>query len=116
MPAEYRFLYRTAIAIPIWQLHRDPQSFADPLVYRPERFLPGAPAIPRGAFLPFGAGPHFCLGQHFASVEMALVAAELIRHYDLSLDDGMQLPEPVVDLALKPKTPMRVRFTRCAAG
>lgn len=104
------------IAIPIWQLHRDPRSFADPLVYRPERFLPGAPPIPRGAFLPFGAGPHFCLGQHFASVEMALVAAELIRHYDLSLDDGVQLPEPVVDLALKPKTPMQVRFTRWAAG
>ncbi|MCU0755466.1 MAG: cytochrome P450 [Xanthomonadales bacterium] len=99
------------IAVPIWSLHRDPRSFPDPEAFRPERFLPGAPAIPRGAYMPFGAGPHFCLGQHFASVEMALVAAELICHYDLSLDAGVQLPEPCVDLALKPKTPMRVRFT-----
>jgi cytochrome P450 len=102
----------TLVVIPIWHLHHDARSFVDPESFRPERFLPDATPIRRGAFMPFGAGPHFCLGQHFATVEMALIAAAIIWQYDLSLDEGATLPAPVVDLALKPKTVVRVRFTR----
>jgi hypothetical protein len=43
---------------------------------------------------------------------MALIAARLVQDFDLALEEGMLLPEPVVDVALKPKTTMRVRFTR----
>jgi cytochrome P450 len=112
----------TLVVISIWHLHHDARSFPEPDVFRPERFLPGAPAIPRSAYLPFGAGPHFCLGQHFATVEMALIAAQLMRQFELSLEEDTVLPEPILDLALKPKTPLRVRFTRrqsstaCAAA
>ena len=106
----------TLAVIPIWQLHHDPRSFAEPEVYRPERFMPGAPDIPRGAYLPFGAGPHFCLGQHFATVEMALIAAHLIQNFDFALAEGTTLPEPVVDLALKPKSGLQVKFTRRQAA
>ena len=102
----------TLAVVPIWHLHHDPRSFAEPDAFRPERFLPGAPGIPRSAYLPFGAGPHFCLGQHFAGIEMALIAAHIVENFDLSLETGAVLPEPAVDIALKPKTPMRVRFTR----
>jgi cytochrome P450 len=102
----------TLVVVPIWNLHRDGRSFAEPEAFRPDRFMPDAPAIPRSAFMPFGAGPHFCLGQHFASIEMALIAARLVQDFDLALEEGMLLPEPVVDVALKPKTTMRVRFTR----
>ncbi|MBK8068621.1 MAG: cytochrome P450 [Rhodanobacteraceae bacterium] len=102
----------TLVATPIWQMHRDERYFANPEKFAPERFLPDAPAIPRGAFMPFGAGPRFCLGQQFASVEMALIAGHLVRHFELALESGDQLPEPFVDLALKPKTPLKVRFLR----
>jgi hypothetical protein len=49
----------TLAVILIWQMHRDPRWFPDPECYRPERFMPGAPPIPRGAFMPFGAGHIF---------------------------------------------------------
>jgi cytochrome P450 len=62
--------------------------------------------------MPFGTGPRFCLGQQFASVEIALIAAHLVRHFDFALDGADSLPEPFVDLALKPKTPLRARFQR----
>lgn len=106
----------TLVVIPIWNLHRDPRSFAEPDQFCPERFMPGAPPIPRSAYMPFGAGPHFCLGQHFASIEMALIADRIVQDFDLALDEGTTLPEPVVDVALKPKTTMRVRFTRRVAS
>lgn len=102
----------TLCVVPIWHLHHDPRSFAEPSAFRPERFMPGAPSIPRSAYLPFGAGPHFCLGQHFASIEMALIAAHIVQNFDLCLEDGAVLPEPAVDIALKPKTALRVRFRR----
>jgi len=100
------------VVVPIWHLHHDPRSFSAPNTFHPERFMPGAPSIPRSAYLPFGAGPHFCLGQHFATIEMALIAAHLVENFDLSLEEGAALPEPVVDIALKPKTTLRVRFAR----
>lgn len=102
----------TLVVIPIWQLHRDARSFPAPLEFRPERFMPNADPIPRSAYMPFGAGPHFCLGQHFALIEMALVAAYLIKHFDLALPLGTKLPDPTVDVALKPKTPLLVQVTR----
>jgi cytochrome P450 len=102
------------VAIPIWNIHHDERWFAQPETFIPERFMPGAEEIPRGAFLPFGAGPHFCLGQHFATAELALIAAQLIRHYDLSLDPGVALPNAVIDLSLKPQPRLFVRFTRRA--
>ena len=102
----------TLVVVPIWNLHHDARSFAEPETFRPERFTPDAAPIPRSAYMPFGAGPHFCLGQHFASMEMALIAAHIVQHFDLALEPGAVLPEPVVDVALKPKTTMLVRFTR----
>jgi cytochrome P450 len=82
------------------------------MAFRPDRFMPGAPSFPRGAYMPFGAGPHVCLGQHFAAIEMALIAARLLTEFDFAFASGHSLPEPIVDLVLKPKTRMRVQFKR----
>lgn len=49
-----------------------------------------------------------------ATVEMALVAAHVIERLDLALADRDALPEPVIDLALKPKQHLRLRFTKRA--
>lgn len=106
-------LARNALVIvPIWSMHRDPRWFPDSEAFKPERFFPDAADIPRGAFMPFSVGPHFCLGQQFAMVEMAVIAARLVRQFDLSLPEGGALPAPVVDLVLKPATPLNVCFKR----
>lgn len=104
------------VVVPIWHLHRDPRSFAQADEFQPERFLPGAADVPRSAYMPFGAGPHFCLGQHFATVEMALVAAHIVQNFDWGLEPGAVLPAPIVDVALKPATTLRVNFTRRQAN
>ncbi|HEX6759301.1 MAG TPA: cytochrome P450 [Propionibacteriaceae bacterium] len=75
-------------------LHRDPRWWAEPEQFRPERWLrrvPGkavrfdskSPGQPRGAYLPFGAGPRMCIGEQFAWSEAATMLAELGRAWRL---------------------------------
>jgi cytochrome P450 len=68
-----------------WVLHRHRRWWREPDAFVPERFLPGAPAIDRFAYLPFGVGPRVCIGAHFALTEATLVLAELLRSFRIEL-------------------------------
>ncbi len=89
-----------------WVLHRDERLFAQAQTFRPERFLDDALPIPKGAWMPFGAGPRVCLGQHFAMLEMTLLSAMLLQRFSLSLPDGAAPCEPELHVTLRPKTPV----------
>lgn len=52
--------------------NRDEAVFADPFTFDIDR--------PRIASLTFGAGPHVCLGQHLARLEMRVLWEELLPH------------------------------------
>ncbi|MGH4021631.1 MAG: cytochrome P450 [Pseudonocardiaceae bacterium] len=62
-------------------LHLDERHFADAEEFRPERFTHGRPAP--YTWLPFGGGARRCLGATFASVEMRVVLAEVLRRVEL---------------------------------
>ncbi len=66
------------VAINPLGMHRRPDYFADPLVFRSDRFV-GEPTWPRAAFQPFGAGARSCIGNHFALMEATLVLALMAR-------------------------------------
>jgi cytochrome P450 len=70
----------TLVIVSPWLLHRRADVFADPGRFDPGRFVgDGARSLPRGAYLPFGAGPRLCIGRDFALVESVLVLACLLR-------------------------------------
>jgi cytochrome P450 len=80
-----------------WVLHRHRRLWADPDAFDPARFLPGGPAVPRFAYLPFGAGPRVCIGAHFALTEATLALAKLVTRFRISLPEGTAiLPAAVV--------------------
>jgi cytochrome P450 len=93
-------------------MHRDARSFPEPEAFRPERFTADAPALPRGAWMPFGTGPRVCIGQHFAMLEMTLLCAMLLQRYALSAEPGIATPQAEFNVTLRPNQPVRVRFTR----
>lgn len=101
-----------SVNVPVWHVQHDGRWFADPEQFLPERFMPKAPEIPRGAYIPFGHGPRVCIGQHLAMIEMALIASLLLREFDLALVDGQSLPRPKIDMVLKPEKTLSVSFTR----
>ena len=74
--------------------------------------MPGAPDIPRGAYMPFGGGPRVCIGQHFAMIEMTLIAALLLREFDLQFSNGQGLAKATIEMILKPEKTLMVDFIR----
>ncbi len=98
-----------------WVLHHDERWFDQPQAFRPERFMDGAPPIPKGAWMPFGAGPRVCLGQHFAMVEMTLLSAMLLQRFTLELPEGAAPCEPELHVTLRPKQSVQLRLRRIAA-
>ncbi|MEQ1504633.1 MAG: cytochrome P450 [Myxococcota bacterium] len=83
----------THLWIAQWLTHRDPRWFADPLAFRPERWLDGTleRSVPDGAFFPFGAGPRVCIGKRFAELEAIVVLAAIARRYAVRLAPGEAL-------------------------
>jgi cytochrome P450 len=60
----------------IYLLHHDPQLYATPSAFRPERFLPGAPEPSH--WLPWGGGRKRCPGHRLATLELqTLIRATL---------------------------------------
>lgn len=94
-----------------WLLHRDPAAFPEPEAFKPERFL-AEDGPPRGAYLPFGIGPRVCLGQHFATLEMSLLAAMVLQRANLSCVAGA--PEPIAEMnvTLRPREAIRLMCQR----
>ncbi|MBL8278763.1 MAG: cytochrome P450 [Pelomonas sp.] len=113
--AGVRLPARALVRVTPWLLHRDPRWWPEAEAFRPERFLPGAPhEIPRGAYIPFGLGPRVCLGQHFAVLEMTLIAALVLQRFTLS-PVGSTPPKPRMAVTLRPEGGMRLRLARRGA-
>ncbi len=68
-------------------MHHNPKFWPEPQVYKPERFLAGAPEIKEFTFLPFIGGPRNCLGQFLSLLESKIVLSILLKRYDFELVD-----------------------------
>ncbi|HEX4226056.1 MAG TPA: cytochrome P450 [Pseudonocardiaceae bacterium] len=65
-------------------LHHDPRNFPDPDRFDPDRWSPERIGeIPKGAYVPFGAGARQCIGNAFAQTEIALTAATIAARWRL---------------------------------
>jgi cytochrome P450 len=61
-------------------MHRRADIFSNPDTFDPDRFSPDREKLlPRWAYIPFGAGPRVCIGNHFATLEAHLVLATLLQ-------------------------------------
>jgi cytochrome P450 len=97
------------VTIPFFVAQGDARWFPQPERFDPARFDPHtARQLPRGAYIPFGAGPRVCIGNAFASMEMALVLAMLVQRFTLAPAPGQAAPEPRMQVTLRPAGGLRL--------
>lgn len=99
----------TLAILSAYTLHRRPDYYPDPRAFRPERFAGDQEKrLPRFAYLPFGAGAHVCIGNHFALMEAQLVLAAWLQARDLRLVSTRPV-RPVPAFVLAPGGPITLR-------
>lgn len=103
---ELKLIKGTSVVINIFELHRHPELYEDPLEFRPERFE----TILKNPFnwLSFSAGPRNCIGQKFAMMEMKVAISEVVKNFIVLPSDNE--PELCADLILRSKNGVHVRF------
>ncbi|PUZ36930.1 hypothetical protein GQ55_9G076800 [Panicum hallii var. hallii] len=70
----------TMLLVNVYAIHRDPEAWADPAAFRPERFEGGGAD---GLFMmPFGMGRRKCPGEALALRTLGLVLGTLIQCFD----------------------------------
>ena len=92
--------------------HRMEETFRNPDAYDPERFNPANPdaQIESNSLIGFGGGVHRCAGVNFARMEMKVLLAVLIQHYDMELLDEVK---PIAGAGTYwPAQPCRIRYKK----
>lgn len=100
----------TDIFICPYLLHRNPSQWDRPEEFLPARFLPDAAADRhRFAYLPFSAGPRFCVGAGFAMAEMAThltMVAQRFRWVPIDAEPA----EAEFQINLRTRHPLRMQL------
>ena len=92
---------KTLIFITPYITHRDSRYWTDPERFDPDRFESEQIASrPRHIYYPFGEGPHVCIGNNFALMEMQLILAIALQRFRLKL-------VPNHPIALRPEATLR---------
>jgi cytochrome P450 len=99
----------STVVICPYALHRHPAFWNRPDEFDPDRFAGGTDGAAAGAFLPFGAGPHHCIGSHFAMLTTRIVLAMVAQRFRLRLAPGAR-PAPKGGITLR----VRDRLTMTA--
>jgi cytochrome P450 len=82
LPSGVRVRQGEEVMISPYLFGHDGRFFREPEKFDPERFA-GAATWPAGAYMPFGAGPRSCLGEHLGRCILVIVAAMIARRYHI---------------------------------
>ena len=84
---------RTNVVVSLLVTHHDPRLYERPSEFVPERWL-RREERPRGAYLPFGAGAHACIGEPLARAIMTETLAGIATRWRFHLDPAAPPPGP----------------------
>jgi len=92
---DYAIPKGTGVAVLSRPAALEPGNFADPLTFRPERWLDGAVGPHEvKAHIPFGSGPRMCPGRSLALVEMKALLSMLYKNFEVErIGDAKEVTE-----------------------
>ena len=66
----------------IWPATHDPEAYPNPDSFEPERWITGDAEKQSKNWLVFGTGPHYCIGQHYAQLNLAAMIGKASMELD----------------------------------
>ncbi|MFZ2487804.1 MAG: cytochrome P450 [Anaerolineae bacterium] len=100
----YALKQGTFVLISPYVLHHDARRWSQPEVYDPARFDPETGVkLDKYGYMPFGAGPRICIGNHFALMEAQLLLALIASRYRLYLAPGANV-QPLRQVTTSPRS------------
>ncbi|XP_068743044.1 cytochrome P450 3A8-like isoform X2 [Montipora capricornis] len=101
------------VTIPLYSLHMDPKVWPQPDKFDPERFTPEAKqSRDPYVYMPFGHGPHNCIGIRFAHMEMKLVLARILKKYSFQTAQDTKIPPEVIIRATLVAKEIKLKITK----
>ncbi|XP_034226266.1 cytochrome P450 76A1 [Prunus dulcis] len=106
----------TQILVNVWAIGRDPKTWEDSLLFKPERFLEPNMAVDyKGQhfeFIPFGSGRRMCPAVPLVSRVLPLALGSLLHSFDWVLPEGLE-PENMdmaerMGMTLRKSVPLKV--------
>ncbi|XP_043682421.1 cytochrome P450 4C1-like isoform X3 [Vespula pensylvanica] len=96
----------------IYNLHRNEKYWPQPLIFDPDRFLPGK--MHSTNFFPFSYGRRNCIGQIFAMLEMKVIIASLLRRFIFKIDRPVAIEKILIkiNISLKPASPIKLKLEK----
>jgi cytochrome P450 family 110 len=109
---DYEFPAETILIPALHLTHHRPDLYPNPYQFNPDRFLERR--YSPSEFNPYGGGSRYCVGAAFASFQMKLVIATVLRQYELELvnQQPIQTMRRGVNVSPKGGVKMRVRGVR----
>ncbi|WP_179473805.1 cytochrome P450 [Mycolicibacterium vinylchloridicum] len=96
----YRVQADSMVLVGVFGMQRDPALWENPLDFDPDRFSSeNFASLDRWQYIPFGAGPRTCIGDHFAMLEATLALATIIRRVEIrssATDFPLEVPFTMV--------------------
>jgi cytochrome P450 len=82
----YSFSKGTWVMMSPYITHRIPEVFPEPYTFQPERWLSIHPSAYE--FMPFSAGPRYCIGTSLAMMQLKITLTTLFKKYRFRLKPG----------------------------
>lgn len=100
----------SGVVVAPWLIHRHEKFWKNPHEFDPTRYE-SKDNIKKDTYMPFGMGERICIGQGFAMQEAVLILANILRKYQLELEENF-VPDIVGRLTIRSANGMRIKFTK----
>lgn len=111
--ADHEFPAGAKLVFSPYHTHRLASVWPDPLRFDPGRWDPASVSYRRPEtheYLPFGGGPHRCVGAAFATVAVKAALAQVVRRADLWLVSTQVIPTGLI--GMRPRDGLSVLVSR----
>jgi len=90
----YRIPAHSMVVVSPIHTHHMEEWWEDPFLWDPDRFAPERAEHERHThvWIPFGGGPHHCLGFRFAELQIKCIMHQMVQRYAWSVDPDYRMP------------------------